>query len=85
MASAAWLRSWSHSLVIWPSSSCRCCISSAREATYSQADEAFVRADAASIRAAASTDFSSSQSSRRSAASAFCWARRSLASVSTAH
>jgi hypothetical protein len=75
-ASAAWPRNWSRSLVTWPSSSYRCCISSAWEATCSRADEASVRADAAA------SDFSSSQSSRRSTASALCWARHSLASVS---
>jgi hypothetical protein len=81
-ASVAWPRSWSRSLMTWPSSSCRCCISSAWEATCSRADEASVRADEASVRVAAASDFSSSQSSRRSAASAFYWARCSLASVS---
>jgi hypothetical protein len=84
-ASTAWLRDWSRSLATWPSSSYRCCISSAWEATCSRADEASVRADAASVRAAAASDFSSSQSSRRSATSALRWARRSLASVSVAH
>jgi hypothetical protein len=65
-------------------SSYRCRISSAWEATYSQADEASARANAASVRAAATSDFSSSQSNRRSATSALRWARRSLASASTA-
>jgi hypothetical protein len=84
-ASTAWLRDWSRSLVTWPSFSCRCCISSAWEATYSRADEASVRVDAASVRAATSSDFSSSQSSRRSATSTLRWARRPLASVSASH
>jgi hypothetical protein len=59
-ASAAWFRDWSRSLVTYPSSSCRCYISSAWEATCSWADEASVRADAASARAAAASDFNSS-------------------------
>jgi hypothetical protein len=71
--------------VTWPSSSYRCCISSAWEATCSRVDEASIRADATSVRATAASDFSSSQSSRRSAASALYWARRSLALVSAAH
>jgi hypothetical protein len=84
-ASVAWLRNWSRSLVTWSSSYYRCCISSAWEATCSRADEASVRADAATVRAATASDFSSSQSSRRSATSALHWARRSFASESAAH
>jgi hypothetical protein len=66
MASAAWLRGWSHSRMTWPSSSRCCCTSSAWEATCSRTDEASFRADSASVRAdTAASGSSSSQSDRR--------------------
>jgi hypothetical protein len=54
-------------LTAWPSSSRRCCTSSAWEATCSWADEASIRANTASVHAdTTASGFSSSQSGRRS-------------------
>jgi hypothetical protein len=63
--SAAWLRDWPCSQVIWPNPSYRCCTFPAWEATCSHAEKASVRADIASVHATAAFSFGSSQSRRR--------------------
>jgi hypothetical protein len=65
MASVARLRGWSRRRTTWPSSSYRCCTSSAKEATCSRANEASSRADSTFVHAnTAASGSGSSQSSR---------------------
>jgi hypothetical protein len=65
MASAAWLRDWPCSQVIWPNSSYHCCTSSAWEAICPRIEKASVQADIASVHATATFGFGSSQSGQR--------------------